>query len=60
MEDLNHLFSGFSNLFDKSTSPEQRSRIEASIKARVEANLNLIMEAAASGNTTKNTTTINL
>ncbi|MCM4159535.1 hypothetical protein FHG64_16085 [Antarcticibacterium flavum] len=42
MNQLNHLFTGFSTLFDPESSTEEKARVKAAIQSRVENNLDLI------------------
>jgi len=46
MSDLNHLFTGFSTLFDSRTSPEDKARAKTEIQKRIENNLDLITRLA--------------
>lgn len=45
MSELNHLFTGFSTLFDPEAAVEDKARIKVAIQAKIENNLDLIMRA---------------
>ena len=58
MSNINHLFTGFSILFDPNTSTKEKARVKASIQDRIENNLDLITRLAQEGKTSQTTTNI--
>jgi len=60
MSDLNHLFTGFSKLFDPKATADVKALAKASIQRNVENNLDLITRIARENNTKETTITINL
>lgn len=60
MSELNHLFTGFSTLFDPEASAEEKDQMKASIQRNIENNLGLINRVAKEKEATKSTVTIYL
>jgi hypothetical protein len=56
MSDLNHLFTGFSKLFDPKATAEVKALAKASIQRNVENNLELINRIAKEKGSTSQVT----